>query len=836
MKRFRVTLLVLLVVIVSLGICACGQNAPVNNNDHQDNVDVEYLITFNTQGGSDIAEIRVVEGGIITLPNDPAKLGYFFGGWYLDATCKEKYDFEKAVESDLTLYAKWRKDGDYNPTLSEEESYQIKFDTQGGNVIDTIKVKKDALIIMPVNPTKTGYAFDGWYLDDELSERFVPTNVLTGDIVLYAKWNCLHVGAKWVDRMDACCNKEGVLEHYECKECKNNLDAEYNEIDDLTIAIIPNAHEYGKWNEEVESTCIKDGALGHYACLLCEKHFDKEYNEISDIKIPATHNYNEEGICADCGYFETGLEFVLASDGKGWLVSGIGTYSGAELEIPAVNYDAKPVTGISSQAFYGCSNLKSIIIPQSVVNIGSYALSNCPELESIIVDPKNPVYHSSGNCLIKTDNKILVAGCKASIIPNDGSVSIIGGNAFYGCSGLSDITIPDKVTTIYYSAFYNCTGLTNVNIPNSVLYIDAMAFVGCSSLVSVTIPLEIKGIGNSAFYGCSSLATVNWNAKNCAVVGEKAYPIFNGCDALTTIYIGKEVVAIPENVFVGCDNIAIVNWYATACLEAGSFEYPVFSGCDRLTTLNVGKDVSVFPTNVLKNCANFNAVKINDIEQWCAINFYGNPLNEAHNLYLNDELVEELVIPNGVTAISSYAFLGCSSITKITIPNSVVEIGNYVFSNCTALKSAEIGVGVTDIGIGAFAGCASLTSISVPQNVKTIAQSAFKDCSSLSSVEWNAVECVKCGYSAYPIFSGCDKLTEITIGGNVTALPANMFYGCENLEKVTFKNANGWYVTANIEDFNGKINGMKIDLSNATSNATCAKSIYVKYYWYMSQE
>ncbi len=831
MKRFRATLLILLVVIMSLGLCACGENTP-DNNDDQGNVTVEYVITFNTQGGSDIAQIKVVQGGIVTLPKDPTRLGYFFGGWYLDASCKEIYDSQKVVEQDLTLYAKWHKDSDYNPTLSEEDSYSIKFDTKGGNAIGAIKVKKDALIIMPVDPIKAGYAFDGWYLDEELSEQFVSTNALTDNIVLYAKWTCLHVETKWVDRVDACCNKEGVIEHFECKECKKNLDADYNEIEDLAIAIVSDAHKYGKWSEEVAPTCTKDGTLGHYTCSLCKKYFDEEYNEISELKISATHRYNDDGICDDCGYFETGLDFILNSDGKGWTVSGIGTFSGADLEIPAVNYDTKPVTDIASQAFYGCSNLKSITIPKSIVSIGSYAFGNCPALESITVAKKNSVYHSSGNCLIKTDSETLVVGCKTSVIPNDGSVTIIGGGAFYGCGGLSDITIPDKVTTIYYSAFYNCTGLANVNIPDSVLYIDAMAFVGCSSLTNVTIPLGVTSIGNSAFYGCGSLATVNWNTKNCAVAGEKSYPIFNRCDALTTINIGTEVVAIPENVFDGCGNLAIINWNAKACAEAGSWECPVFNGCENIITLNIGADVTLFPLNVFKDCAKFNAVNIGDIEQWCSIKFYSNPLNEAHNLYLNDELVEELVIPNGVTTIPAYAFLGCTSITKATISNGVSEICHYAFSNCTALESVVLGSGVTDIGMSAFKGCTSLTSISVPENVKTIGQSAFSGCSALSSVVWNAIECAKAGEMAYPIFRGCASLKDVNIGAGVMSLPKYAFYGCDSVEKVTFEDALNWYATDDKTNFENEENGIEVDVSKPSVNASNFKSTYKEYYWY----
>ena len=168
------------------------------------------------------------------------------------------------------------------------------------------------------------------------------------------------------------------------------------------------------------------------------------------------------------------------------------------------------VTSIGDRAFSWCSGLTSIVIPDSVTSIGARAFNGCSGLTSIVVEDGNPVYHSDGNCLIKTGSKTLIVGCKSSVIPNDGSVTSIGRSAFYGCSGLTSVTIPDSVTSICRRAFYGCSGLTSVTIPDSVTSIGSGAFSGCSGLTSVTIPDSVTSIGQSAFSGCSGLTTINF--------------------------------------------------------------------------------------------------------------------------------------------------------------------------------------------------------------------------------------------------------------------------------------------------------------------------------------
>ena len=178
------------------------------------------------------------------------------------------------------------------------------------------------------------------------------------------------------------------------------------------------------------------------------------------------------------------------------------------------------VTSIGEDAFLGCTRLSSIIIPASVTSIGEDAFKGCAGLSSIVVEKGNTSYHRGGNCLIETASKTLILGCKNSVIPTDGSVTSIGNSAFYGCTGLSSITIPANVTSIGEYAFYDCDSLTSISIPSSVTRIGNSAFFGCSSLASINIHGSATRIGYNAFSGTGYYNNENnWDEDGVLYIG-----------------------------------------------------------------------------------------------------------------------------------------------------------------------------------------------------------------------------------------------------------------------------------------------------------------------------
>ncbi|MDD7351501.1 MAG: leucine-rich repeat domain-containing protein [Clostridia bacterium] len=167
------------------------------------------------------------------------------------------------------------------------------------------------------------------------------------------------------------------------------------------------------------------------------------------------------------------------------------------------------VKSIGECAFAGCASLEEIKIPKSVNSIGEFAFAQCSSLKKIEVDKDNQFYSSKGNCLIEDETSTMIAGCKNSKIPNDGSVKLLAEAVFYGVTP-SEITIPKSVTTIAESTFLCCIGLKKVVIEEGTTTICFGAFNTCIDLESVTLPSSIKNIDGAAFSFCNSLDTIEY--------------------------------------------------------------------------------------------------------------------------------------------------------------------------------------------------------------------------------------------------------------------------------------------------------------------------------------
>lgn len=196
------------------------------------------------------------------------------------------------------------------------------------------------------------------------------------------------------------------------------------------------------------------------------------------------------------------LTYTLDSSTDTYSLTGASSSISGNVIIPKT-YNGKAVTTIGSYAFEDCSNITSVTIQENITSIGSAIFTGCSSLSNINVASGNTTYHSAGDCIIETSSKTLIAGCKNSVIPTDGSVTSIGPYAFYGCSTLTTLTVPSSVKTIGVSAFAYCSSLTKLNLPTGLTSFDMSAYDGCTSLTTIMVPSCVAS--NDGYWGWWSI-------------------------------------------------------------------------------------------------------------------------------------------------------------------------------------------------------------------------------------------------------------------------------------------------------------------------------------------
>ncbi len=379
---------------------------------------------------------------------------------------------------------------------------------------------------------------------------------------------------------------------------------------------------------------------------------------------------------------------------------------------------------------------------------------------------------------------------KSITIPN--SVTLIGEEAFYGCTGLTSATIGNSVTNIGKSAFYNCHNLTGIEIPGSVTKIGERVFDSCKGLKSIEIPNSVKEIGEYAFYNCINLGRITLPDSIATIKTGTFY----SCGRLDSITIPAGVTSVENNAFAKCKGLTEISIPDNVVILEGN----AFTECTELTTATIGKGVKYFNKNLIGT---------------------GNPFRKCPNL-VNITVSEDNPTYDSrdncnaiIEKRNNRIMVGCKN---STIHESVTSIYLSAFANCTGLTQIEIPNNVKHIFASAFEGCTNLVTIKFSENVTGIERYAFRECNALTEI-YLMSENPPTIYS--DTFSKYSATLFVPQGTKAAYESANYWKNFTNIKEISYTG-----IEDTNEEVNNKMNNV-YDLSGRTVVENPTSGIYI---------
>lgn len=493
--------------------------------------------------------------------------------------------------------------------------------------------------------------------------------------------------------------------------------------------------------------------------------------------------------------------------------------SEAKVSIPE-EYRGKPVDTINALAFNAALSMTELYIPDTITKIEKNAFNACDNIETIRIPftgeslTATNDYQGKGNASFgyifgaesgEIQKNYLPSNLIKVIISDQ--ITYIKTRAFYGCSQITEITLPCNLREVSTESFYGC-GISEVNIPESLGYIRTRAFSGCN--------IQRVNITNlNTFLGCVSDSGFGGNAElylNGKLVTEvkfpdgiwNVYPILAGISSLKKVTIPESVTYMSSNVgaFENCKNLEEVIFVGTSKVTQMSRS---FYGCSSLRKVNIPSSVTSL-SQMFYGCKNLSVYYDGTLENWCAISDHDSDgLTYVERFYYKkeneyEELID-LVIPERVTTIDTYTFTGYKGLRSVKFHEGVTAIRRNAFRNCTNITSLELPSQLKVLESEAFCNV-GITSIIIPQYITEITDT----------------------------FSYCGKLQNVVIHKNVEQISDYAFFYC-NLKSVVFEDPKGWTVS--------RSSGVKLSSEDLNDPAIAAKylgSTYCGYFWEKSKE
>ena len=492
-----------------------------------------------------------------------------------------------------------------------------------------------------------------------------------------------------------------------------------------------------------------------------------------------------------------GIQYLIGAYGyEGAIVCGFGNGTAEDKEgcsgeytIPSsVTINGKKYTVVAVGNMSGYKNITKVTIPKTVESVGSF--SGCSSLQDINIPEGVKTIFDFGGCI----------SLKKLPLPN--SVTEIGKSAFAN-SGLTEIDIPEKVTSLQDDTFNGCKDLSSVKFLGKITTIEERVFAGCERLTSITIPSSVIRIGrngwgafppnlrevrisdleawckiefNESFYTAwhlylngqeirdlripSSITDFGQAFKYCVSFNSVKIPssvetidneAFYGCENLTSVEIGSGVKSIGKSAFEGCSKLPTID-IPNNVITIGE---EVFYGCTSLASAVIGDGVKLIPYRAFDGCQSLSSVKI------------GKGVTKIANAFYNrGESLKKIIISD----LAAWCRIDFGD-------NNPLHRARHLFLNEEEIRDLRIPFGVTDFGT-AFQNCISFTSLTIPNSVESIAESAFAGCDNLVTADLGGgVKSI--GKMA---FYRLGSLTSVSMGNSVRTIEEEAFYKCDKLE------------------------------------------------------
>lgn len=485
-----------------------------------------YTVHFVADGVSSIGDIKIKEGGFVTAPTVKRE-GYILLGW-VDMETYEEWSFtENAVTKSITLYAVWMKDNTITVTFDKND---------GSGVCETVSVDpRDELILDDIFTSSEKTAL-GWSTEPGGAAEYKVYEKVSFDqsVMLYAVWAPKNTVSITFDTNNGSGEKHKVFvtkgnsytltTPYDEKGLigwSKSADGERNYGIGQTITVNQNTTLYAIWSDgnglyfvsKGDGTCALQKYTGSAESLVIPEYYkDERVTEIKDFAFSNISIYND----------------TLKS-----------------LQLPS------GVTTIGENTLYGLRGLETLMIPASVNSISTKAFLSFGCIREFWVDDNNASYCHIEGVLFNKERTLLVkypTGSYAESYRVPEGTNIIGENAFFGSTYLTEVYFPDSVGVVRKSSFEFCIELTTIDLGSALNYVEARAFYDCHSLQRVTFEHDIIDIGNSAFYNCNSLTYVEFLG-NVNVI---SYRSFGNCTELVTFKIyGQVTNRVDDNAFEG---------------------------------------------------------------------------------------------------------------------------------------------------------------------------------------------------------------------------------------------------------------------------------------------